>query len=353
MANEKSDIVIIGAGLTGLALAYFLKDKNYSIQIIEARDRIGGRIQTIRRSDLTPIEMGATWFGKKHTALTDLLATLGLSAFEQHLGNRAIYEPLSTSPPQLVQLPPNDAPSYRIQGGTDTLINTLIDNLDSRTSIHTSQQVTSIEKEGEQMILSTTTGKIECSVVVSTLPPYLLLNTIEFTPALPEEVQQIMSTTHIWMGESIKVGIYYQEPFWRTPELSGTIFSNVGPIPEMYDHSNVEDDRYALKGFFNGAYHSVSKTDRLDLVLKQLRKYFGSRADNFIEYEEKIWSKESFTYVPYKRHLIPHQNNGHPAFRQSYCDNKFFIAGSETAALFPGYMDGAVRSAKFVAESIS
>jgi len=162
-----------------------------------------------------------------------------------------------------------------------------------------------------------------------------------------------MDTTHTWMGESIKVGIYYEQPFWRSSDLSGTIFSNVGPIPEMYDHSNVEDNRYALKGFFNGAYHSVSKTDRLELVLKQLRKYFGDRADNFIEYEEKIWSKESFTFVPYKRHLIPHQNNGNPAFRQPYFGNKFFIAGSETAALFPGYMDGAVRSAKLVAESIS
>ena len=67
--TEKNDIIIIGAGLTGLALAYFLRDKKLSIRILEARDRIGGRIHTVREKGLTPMEMGATWLGKKHVTL--------------------------------------------------------------------------------------------------------------------------------------------------------------------------------------------------------------------------------------------------------------------------------------------
>lgn len=39
------------------------------------------------------------------------------------------------------------------------------------------------------------------------------------------------------MGESIKVGLTYTTPFWRE-KSSETIFSNVGPIPEIYDHSS-------------------------------------------------------------------------------------------------------------------
>ena len=39
------------------------------------------------------------------------------------------------------------------------------------------------------------------------------------------------------MGESIKVGLTYATPLERE-KSSETIFSNVGPIPEMYDHSN-------------------------------------------------------------------------------------------------------------------
>jgi len=54
-----------------------------------------------------PLEMGATWLGEKHTALIDLLNKLKIEIFEQKLGETAIYESISTSPPQLVKLGPN------------------------------------------------------------------------------------------------------------------------------------------------------------------------------------------------------------------------------------------------------
>jgi monoamine oxidase len=67
------------------------------------------------------------------------------------------------------------------------------------------------------------------------------------------------------MGESIKVGLTYATPFWRE-KSSETIFSNVGPIPEMYDHSNAEETYFGLMGFLNWAYHSVSKEERLEMI---------------------------------------------------------------------------------------
>ena len=42
----KTDVTIIGAGLTGLLLAYRLQQHGISFTIVEARDRIGGRIHT-------------------------------------------------------------------------------------------------------------------------------------------------------------------------------------------------------------------------------------------------------------------------------------------------------------------
>lgn len=352
MQNNKYDLVIIGAGLTGLSLAYYLKDKGLSIQILEARDRIGGRIQTIREDGFAPIEMGATWLGKKHTALVGLLQELDLGIFEQQLGSTAIYEPISTSPPQLVQLPPNDAPSYRIKNGTSALIQKLVKKIESTCDIYLEQTVRSIEANDKSVFVKTTTKTIECKKVISTLPPFLLLKTINIQPVLPQSTQKVMQQTHTWMGESIKIGLHYKTPFWRAKNLSGTIFSSVGPIPELYDHSNFEDNEYSLKGFLNGNYYSVDRAKRLDLILKQLRKYFGNLADDYLKYEELIWSKEEFTYTPYESHVLPHQNNGHPLFRQSYFNNKLFIAGSETAVAFPGYMDGAVSSARFVADSL-
>ena len=136
MINEKCDIVIIGAGLAGLALAYFLKNSNYNVQILEARSRIGGRIYTLRKEGFAPMEMGATWLGKKHTALMGLLDELQLETFEQRLGNTAVYEPISTSPPQIVQLPPNDQPSYRIKGGSAAVIQRLVDEIKAVSYTH-------------------------------------------------------------------------------------------------------------------------------------------------------------------------------------------------------------------------
>ena len=136
-------------------------------------------------------------------------------------------------------------------------------------------------------------------MVLSTLPPYLFNESIKVTPELPNELTSIAKQTHTWMGESIKVGLTYKEPFWRKDNLSGTIFSNVGPIPEMYDHSNYEDNRFGLKGFFNGNYHSVSREERLAMVLNQLNKYFGEVVNDYMTYEETVWAKEKYTYKPY------------------------------------------------------
>ncbi len=351
MQQKETNILIIGAGLTGLTLAYRLRKTGLSAHILEARNRIGGRIETLRKEDIAPLEMGATWLGKKHTALVALLDELQLDVFEQKLGDRAIYEPISTSPPQLVQLPPNDAPSFRIQHGSDVLIDALAKHIPS-SKVSLNQQVIAIEKQGDKLVVNTQDAIFIADKVVSTLPPYLFAKTIQLQEALPDQTRAILQQTHTWMGESIKVALTYKTPFWRAKNISGTIFSNVGPIPEMYDHSNVEDDKYALKGFLNGVYFSLSKAERLALVLKQLRKYFGTKADDYLTYEEKVWCNEPFTFTPYASHVLPHQNNGHPLLRQAYWDGRLFLAGSETAHLFPGYMDGAVRSANFVAQQL-
>jgi monoamine oxidase len=352
MEKIECDVAIIGAGLTGLTLAYLLKDRGLSVHIIEARERLGGRICTVRSEHLTPQEMGATWLGKKHTALCELLEKLGLGIFEQRLGETAIYEPISTSPPQLVQLPPNDAPSYRIQQGSGSLINTLAEQLSSACQIHTQQPVSSIEERGNSVLITTPNRVFRASTVVSTLPPYLLLNSISILPNLPAETHGVMKLTHTWMGDSIKISFAYKSPFWRAKNLSGTIFSNVGPIPEMYDHADFEDQRFALKGFLNGAYFSVTKDERRELALQQLRKYYGQQADEYIAYEEKVWRNDGFTFLPYESHVMPHQNNGHPVFQQSYFGGKLFIAGTETAVQYPGYMEGAVESARHVARQL-
>lgn len=336
-------VVIIGGGFTGLLTAYLLQKEGITSNILEARRRLGGRIYTLRSEDEPPLEMGATWLGKKHHHLVDLLENLGIDIREQYMGDKGYYEPMSVSPPQLVDLPPNEEPSYRIEGGTDQVIQALADRLDPG-HIHLSQEVKTIRKTDAALEIQTGSDLFEADFAISTLPPKLLVENVDFSPSLPSGLTDIASRTHTWMAESIKVALTFEEPFWRDSGSSGTIFSNVGPVNEMYDHSG--NDHYALKGFMNSAYHTVSREQRKQLVVEQLRRFYGGKVDSYKSYRELAWENEPFTHRNYEQPVIPHQHNGHAIFQTPLLDERLLIAGSETATEFPGYMDGAVESAQ-------
>ena len=342
MKHSEADILIIGAGLSGLSLAYYARAHKVSIKILEGRPRIGGRILTTYKNE-TPLELGATWLSAQHTELRQLLKQLNLETFEQELGKTAVYEPNASNPHQVVSLPSNQEPSYRIKGGSSSLIRALQNSIETD-QIKLDHRVSQIIEEADFLKVMTNKGSFKAKVVISTLPPFLFTSSVDVQPSLPQAYKDISTNTHTWMGESIKIGLSYAQPFWKQDGLSGTIFSNPGPIPEMYDHSNFENSGFALKGFLNGAYFSLTKEQRLDMILNQLEKYYGPEVRGYIDYQEMIWQNEAFTYAPYKEHVFPHQNNGHEVFRQPYLTNRLFISGSETARHFPGYMEGAVRS---------
>lgn len=350
MVSEEHEIVIIGGGLTGLTLACLLKKSGIESLVLEARNRLGGRIHTKYTDNEAPVELGATWLGKKHKFLNDLLEELDIEIFIQELGKSAVYEPISTSPPQLVVLPPNEYPSFRITNGSSSLINKLASKL-SEEQIQLNSIVKSIKKTGDKLKVEDGNKTYEAALVVSTLPPKLLVNSVNFSPPLPSEFQNIANNTHTWMGESIKVCLTYDKPFWRA-STSGTMFSNVGPISELYDHSNVEDTLFALKGFMNGGFAGAIKEQRKDFTLNQLSKYYGEQVRNFLSYSDTAWKNEKFTHKDYKGYILPHQNNGKSQLRSTFYSDSLLIAGSETAPSHPGYMDGAVESAIITAERI-
>jgi len=347
MKEIKSEVLIIGAGLTGLSLAYFLKANQINATIVEARSRLGGRILTEQSKGTPPIELGATWLSKEHVNSLDLLRELGLEVFDQVLGQNAIYEAFSTAPFQIIKLPDQEATSKRVLGGTQKLITTLASKIDS-SNIYLDQVVESISKIGAEILVETNTTIFKSRVVVSTLPALLFQKQIKVQPELPVEFHKIANQTHTWMGESIKVSFSYESRFWGKNNISGTIFSNVGPVSEMYDQSDSENKHYALTGFLNGAYRSVSCEERKNLVLNQLLKYYGDQAAAFSNYKELVWKNEEFTSVDSAESIFPHQYNGHAIYQQGYLEDSLFIAGTETSVVHGGYMEGAINSARKV-----
>jgi monoamine oxidase len=346
-------IIIIGGGLTGLTLGHLLQKENIPFLILEARDRLGGRIFTKYGNNDGTVEMGATWFGKKHQFLHALLKELNIGYFPQHTSGISLFETFSFAPPQKFEMPHSEEEqSFRISGGSSLLIQKLTEKLNIE-HIRLNTVVKSIDLQNEKVEIKTDVGDIYTSEkVISTLPPYLFSKTIKCTPELSPEINSICAQTHTWMGESIKFSLEYKNPFWRNSGYSGAAFSQASICSEMHDHSSEDGTFHALKGFLNPGSAAWAQEERKQALLSQLVKYFGKNAKEYTAYHEYIWSKEKYTFVPYDGFMRAHQNNGHPIFRKWHFNGKLRIAGSETATHFPGYMDGAVCAAREVFEQL-
>src|SRR5260221_1516869 len=83
MTNASWDVVIIGAGVSGLSAASELRKSGLSILILEARDHVGGRAHTRHEPDLSaPIELGAEFIHGRVPETFELLHEEGKAALD-------------------------------------------------------------------------------------------------------------------------------------------------------------------------------------------------------------------------------------------------------------------------------
>lgn len=99
------DVIIVGAGAAGLATGRTLHDAGRSILMLEARDRIGGRIHTNYDFAAIPIEFGAEFIHGNHAVTVDLVKSAGLQPLPVvRMGNLHWSDGVNPALP-LVQLP--------------------------------------------------------------------------------------------------------------------------------------------------------------------------------------------------------------------------------------------------------
>jgi len=90
-ASARKRVIVIGAGFAGLAAARQLADAGHDVTVLEARDRIGGRIHTSTQWPDLPVDLGASWIhGLKGNPATELARQAGLDIAETEYDS-AIY----------------------------------------------------------------------------------------------------------------------------------------------------------------------------------------------------------------------------------------------------------------------
>jgi monoamine oxidase len=262
------DVVVVGAGISGLAAAHGLPDAGLSVAILEARERPGGRLLG------SPFDLGASWFWPGEERVHRLTDRWGIETFDQHRAGDAVIDDLHGV--QRYPGNPIDVPARRIVGGTATLARVLTDALPPDV-LHLETPVKSIT---DDLTVVTPEREWHPRHVVLALPPALAAATISLPTQLSKATVEVALRTPVWMGNAVKFVAHYREPFWRGAGLAGAGMSRRGPLQEIHDMSGPNGEPAALFGFARPeSLHADVETD----IRAQLVRMYGTAADDPLE----------------------------------------------------------------------
>lgn len=352
--SRRADVVVVGAGITGLRVAHGLQKEGVAVVVLEARGRVGGRLRSIPgRLDggagSPRLDAGATWFWPGESRVRALVEELGLPTHAQYRAGDALYD----DPRGVQRLTGNpiDAESLRFSAGADSLAEALAARLEQGT-VQLSTPARRVHV-GDDTVVVVGAGpdgapiEMRAPHAVLALPPALAVHALEFSPDLPAELRRLASATPVWMGGTVKVVARYETPFWRDHGLSGAAISHVGPLREIHDMSGPGGDPPALFGFAQGGFAQVGLAQgdvTEEAVLRQLVRLFGSDAGEPVELELVDWSRERWTTPAGVPQTPRHDLYGHPLYRTPVA-GRLHIVSTETAPAFAGHIEGALLAA--------
>ena len=349
------ETLIIGGGLSGLAIARELQRLKRPYQLVEARQRIGGRIltQSVGLGDKTAaFDLGPSWFWPGQERIESLIGELGLAAFEQYSDGVLIYE----NEHGRVQLGEGYASmkgSLRMRGGLSVLVDALARKIPDP-SIWLDHRVSAVRRDGDLMLScivhvgNETELIIRSENVIVALPPRLAASTIDLGEVVPLAKLEMMAAIPTWMAGHAKVVAVYERPFWRERGFSGDAMSRRGPLMEIHDASPHEGGLYALFGFVGvPALGRIDASGLRNACVQQLVRLFGPQAGEPVDLILKDWAQDVLTAAPLDRApLAHHPAYGLPKALSALCDGRLVLASTETALQFGGYLEGALEAAE-------
>ncbi len=347
----KTNIAIVGAGLAGLALADRLEREGVDCLLLEARERIGGRILT-RQAAASHVDLGPSWYWQGQPRIAQLVERFGLSPFWQHDDGAIIAEDASGQMHRGAGFASMGG-SLRLAGGMARLVQGLSDSI-RRERLLLGTAVAKVSLDDDQVVLglSGQTTSVHARQVVLAVPPRVVLGTMDFSPALPDGVRRHLLHTPTWMAGQAKLVAVYEAPFWRSQGLSGDAISRRGPLGEIHDASGTDGGSGALFGFvgWSPAERKRRSGDIVPAAIAQLTQLFGPAASSPKEVLLQDWAVEGFTATQAdEAPARDHPRYGRPSLFDHLWDDRLDFASTEMARDFGGYLEGALEAAEAAA----
>lgn len=316
-----TEICIIGAGLSGLALATALRADGQAVTVLEARDRPGGRVLSQGGYDLGP-----SWIWPQNRRMLALLDQLGLRHFAQYASGRLVFEDGKGMIRRDLDFATMSG-ALRVAGGLARITDTLAAPLGD--ALRLSCPVRRVAEDATGVTITTDSTSLRAARVVLALPPRLVAGLGIALPDVPT-----------WMAGQAKLVATYPTPFWRDQGLNGDAISHRGPLAEIHDASPHGGQAGALFGFAHPG--AARDADFQDAAITQLARLFGPKAATPDQVMVKDWSTDTATAT----HADQTPLASHPIYQGIAPTKRLIFAGTEATEENGGFLEGALAAAE-------
>ncbi|MFI5776835.1 flavin monoamine oxidase family protein [Nocardia sp. NPDC051570] len=341
-------VVVVGAGLSGMTAARELIRAGLSVVVLEADDRIGGRVRGVPIGEGETVEIGGQYVGPDQDSILALADELGVGRYPAHMVGDHMHYTANGSIMRIVG-GRDRASTYRFLGGAQRIAEGLAGELAG--SIRLNSPVRRIIRSGDEVIAQTDTAAIRARRALVAIPPPFAAE-IEFIPDVVRERAALAVRSH--STTQIKANIVYARPFWRANGLSGCVLSEQGQFRNIWDNTPASGRPGVLAGFITGdaaaALDDAGDAQLRRVIVDDLVRYFGEDAARPREVLFHRWRQEP--WIQGCSGSLAHLGVTHPrTIRRP--GRLVHWAGTETAECWQGHMDGAVSAGSRAAREIA